>query len=107
MVVAQADNSEEILTDWNILNEKLTPVFQKDRTQVQVVEELVKNLIRMTGKKGAFRKASTTEQLSQQREHFETKIKALASIRDGGKTLMDYEVYRTLGYRFVRKGPSV
>eukprot|EP01135_Chromosphaera_perkinsii_P007602 Nk52_evm58s914 gene=Nk52_evmTU58s914 len=97
LVVAQADNSEEILTDWNILNEKLLPVFQKSREQVANIEDLVKGLISMTGKKGAFRKASTSEQLSNQREQFEVKVKALASVREDGKTLMDYEVYRTLG----------
>lgn len=102
LIVAQSDSFEEVQNDWNLLAERLVPLFEKDPSAradiIKQLEQLHSNLP-LNQTRSAYRKASSTVSTTNQRARFEERLKKLieTGVPDKVRTLNDYQIFRTLG----------
>lgn len=94
LAIAQSDAIEEIICDWNLVMERISPVFNEG---VATVKTFLNDLL--DGQKSShfgFRKASSTPRLESERLDFLAKMQNIHEVVAVG-TLGEYKLHQTLG----------
>lgn len=94
LTIAQADAIEEIICDWNLVMERLQPAFAEGPEIGKCV--LVEILDQQKSTHYGFRKASATGRLADARAEFTAYLDSIHEATPA-ETLVDYELYQTLG----------
>eukprot|EP00124_Ichthyophonus_hoferi_P002303 Ihof_evm6s151 gene=Ihof_evmTU6s151 len=103
MVVAYADSFDDILMDWNAVNEFLLPLTTRDAATIYKLPSVLADMVQKgAGGTRGYRKLSTSVAIQNIRARFEQRIHNLdkrdpSSQQLSDNRLLEYEIFRTLG----------